>query len=96
MVFNTVRNNTSINIAIDLHHNASYPLSGHSNTADSIAFNPAKPNQVVTAGCGIKVFTLPGATGYHYVTRYLDGLVQTVREAEEVGKIVKKKINIGI
>lgn len=72
------------NVAVDLIERKVYSLSGHSNTADSVAFNPVNPSQLVTAGCGIKVFNLPNTQHAFYVTRQLDGLVQTVRESEEV------------
>ncbi len=72
------------NVVVDLLERKVYSLSGHTTNADSIAFNPVNPSQVVTAGCGIRVFNLPSTQVAFFVTRQLDGLVQTVREPEDV------------
>lgn len=69
----------------DLHEQKVYGLSGHSNTEDSLAFNPVNPIQVVKAGYGLSVFILPDTEpALACSTRYLDGLVQILREVEEV------------
>lgn len=71
------------NVVVDMMEQTTYSLKGHTNTADSLTFNPVNPTQVLTAGCGIRVFNLPSEK-HIFVTRYLDGLIQTVRESEEV------------
>jgi WD40 repeat protein len=69
----------------DLHEQKVYGLSGHSNTEDSLAFNPVNPMQVVKAGYGLSVFILPDTEpALACSTRYLDGLVQILREVEEI------------
>jgi hypothetical protein len=72
------------NVVVDMMEQNTYSLKGHTNTADSLTFNPVNPTQVLTAGCGIRVFNLPSEKHICFVTRYLDGLIQTVRESEEV------------
>ncbi len=84
VAFKSVKSNLGCNVVVDLIEKKAYDLNGHSNSSDAIAFNPTNSNQVLTAGCGISVFNLPNTKREFFLTRYLDGLVETIRESEEV------------
>jgi WD40 repeat protein len=86
VIYKTVKANMGGNVVVDMMEQTTYSLKGHTNTADSLTFNPVNPTQVLTAGCGIRVFNLPSEK-HIFVTRYLDGLIQTVRESEEIASL---------